>query len=117
MVGSLSNDIPTPSKWDRTSGTSLRTASTSGRIFLVVYVGTCGTSDPDVPPTDWAAELKKVSAEAKFHEDLLSSLYEHIVPDLSYLYRPPVKHKAVYKRIRHHIHQPCWKRGRWKSLT
>jgi hypothetical protein len=117
MVGSLSNNIPTPSKWDRTTGSSLRTASTAGRIILVVYVGTCGTSEPESKPVDWAAGLKKLADEAKLCERVRDSLYELIVPDLSYLYRPRLKRMTVYKRVRQHIHQPCWKRGRWKSLT
>lgn len=127
MVGStLSNEVPEPSKWDRTTcdGTagrsrSLLAAATAGtgRIFLVVYGDFTGTIQREEKPVDWAAELKKVAAEAKMYEDVMLSLCEKIVPDLSFLYRPPIKHKAVYKRLRHHIHQPCWRRGRWKSLT
>lgn len=36
---------------------------------------------------------------------------------MEHLYRNPF-HNSVPRVVRRHvIHQPCWKRGRWKSLT
>lgn len=41
----------------------------------------------------------------------------HVNGDLSYLYRPPVLCRHIKRPKRHVIHQPCWRRNRWKSLT
>lgn len=43
----------------------------------------------------------------------------HINGDLSYLYRRPKNNLRIPIRKNHYrvIHQPCWRAGRWKSLT
>lgn len=124
MVGPISNEEPPRSKWDRTIGSSaLATAAAAGtcgsNYIYIIVIGdsTAMLSKREEKPVNWAEELKKLAVEARLAEDVYLSIYAHIVPDLSYLYRPPVRYKTVYKRLRHHIHQPCWRRGRWKSLT
>ncbi len=37
--------------------------------------------------------------------------------NLRYLYRSPIKARLPAVRRRYPIHQPCWRSGRWKSLT
>lgn len=43
--------------------------------------------------------------------------FRHVNGDLSYLYRPPVVVRHIKRPSRRTIHQPCWSRHRWKSLT
>jgi len=44
-------------------------------------------------------------------------VFRHINGNLGYLYRPPVICRHIKRLKRRIIHQPCWRRNRWKSLT
>ena len=97
----------------------------SHRLIVIMDDATTNTAfiGADPQATDWPSTSNLV-------ESVCCSMYAsccveeapeppHINGDLTYLYRrqfprPPVQKRTNY---RHPLRIPCWRAGRWKSLT
>jgi ribosomal protein RSM22 (predicted rRNA methylase) len=84
-------------------------ANTTGNVVWVV-VGksnaTCDSNATDVYYSNRQIETQKVNEEA---------FKRSPSRDLRFLYRAPVV-KDVNRKAPRIIHQPTWRKGRWKSL-
>lgn len=92
------------------------------RILVVDDTATC--SPPSPPSSTYSDSYSNTCDSTLFYVSVPvpedpELRTPHINGDLRYLYRQPKKNQRLPQRIdrRHPIRQPCWRAGRWKSLT
>lgn len=71
---------------------------------------------PELPSTP-TIEAMTVTMTSFIKEWLEPEPVYHINGNLRYLYRPTAKPVLISRQSRYIIRQPCWRAGRWKSLT
>ena len=96
----------------------------SHRRILVVDDSNSTAPDPTPPSSTYSDSYSNTCDSTLFYVSVPvpedpEPRTPHINGDLRYLYRQPKKPSRLPWRIdrRNPIRQPCWRAGRWKSLT
>lgn len=92
----------------------LASALAAGQLVIIDSPQETTTQNLTCSSTEFLSSLQNIKSCGYDDEVIIES---HINGDLRYLYRPPILHNKKVVQWRHPLRQPCWRRGRWKSLT